>query len=59
MDRALLYRIAKAVCQCVVFDHVGWESVLTRLPLCLTGMIFEVVKKMVGFMFFRGDFPKI
>lgn len=39
-------------------DHVGWENVLTRLHLCLTGMIFEVVEKMGGFMFFRVDFPE-
>lgn len=42
----------------VIVDHVEWENVLTRLHLCLTGIIFEVVKKMGGLMFFRVDFPE-
>lgn len=45
LDRALLYRIAKAVCQCGVCCSCGMGECPDKAPFSLTGMIFEAVKK--------------
>lgn len=57
LDRALVYRIAKAVCQvcCLLIMWLGECS--DKAPF-MPHWNNLVVKKMGGFMFFRVDFPK-